>query len=79
MNGFELSLNGITYKCNGNHCDKDHQNWLIGADIDGFRVHVDIPIESKLSRLQAMAFVERFHVALTEAKKDQRDSIKNSL
>ncbi len=75
MNGFELKLNNVTYECSGNHADRLNQNWTISAKMDGLNVHITIPLESKLTRLQVMAFVERFHEALSVAKKEQKPSV----
>lgn len=75
MNEFELKLNNTTYKCSGNQADKHNQNWTISAELEGLRVHMTVPIESKLTRLQVMGFVERFHEAMIKAKEDQKPLI----
>jgi hypothetical protein len=75
MNSFELKLDSTTYTCSGNHSTREHQNWNITAEMSGMRVSITIPIESKLTRLQAMAFIERLHVALKQAKNEQKPTV----
>ncbi len=69
---FELKLGGVTYKCTSNHQSKDASNCLISAEMNGLRVHIDIPIEEKYTRTKAIIFIEAFHEAMTAAIKDQK-------
>lgn len=75
MNGFELKLGAITYKCEGNQSTFKEQNWCIDAQVNDLRITMTIPIESKVSRSKCILFVERFHEALMQAQKEQKEDL----
>jgi len=76
MEGFELTLNGTTYKCSNTQYTRDNKNWHIESKTNDVTTIMTIPIESKLSRSQCMLFVEIFHEALMEAKKKQKEDLR---
>lgn len=75
MRSFTLKLDNVTYECSGNQYSKKDQNWAIQAQMEGMRVCINIPIESKLTTCQVMAFVERLHEGMSEAKKEQKSTV----
>lgn len=72
MKEFKLTLDGVSYEATSNHSGKDAQNWHIKSDHRPISIQIDIPIDSNVSRVQAMAFVESFHEAFKIAKKEQK-------
>lgn len=75
MKSFELKLGNTLYKCSGNHFQKDQQNWHIQAEMEGARISIELPIESKLTTIQVMAFLERLHEGMMLAKESQHTKV----
>lgn len=75
MYAFELKLGNTTYVCSSNHSSKKDQNWIIQAQVHGLKLLIEIPIDSKLTRLQVLAFIERLHEGMEEANKTQKVSV----
>lgn len=72
MGEFELKLGNTTYKCSGYQQDKENQNWNVTSEHEGIRVNINVPIDKKIHRIQVILFVEAFHVAFTQAIRDQK-------
>lgn len=75
MKSFSLKLDNTIYECSCSQSSKEGQNWTIQAIVYGMRVSISIPIESKLTTIQVMAFIERFHEGMLKAKEEQKTSI----